>query len=251
MDRLIKIIKHQGTQYIRDVNNVELPVKYKGRTGFENIPCPDKCSLCRECCPTSAIAIDPLAVDTGKCVYCHECENSCPEKKIVFTGDFRTASNVRENLMLTESNFSSDLFDPDKIRSEIKLVFGRSLKLRLVSAGSCNGCELELNACGNVNFDMGRYGIEFLASPRHCDGVVLTGPMVVNSESAFQLTMESVPSPKILVAFGACAISGGIFAHGGAVSEKRTGNILPDLFVPGCPPHPLTFINGILRLIGK
>jgi len=125
----------------------------------------------------------------------------------------------------------------------------RSLKLRLVSAGSCNSCELELNACGNVNFDMSRYGIEFLASPRHCDGVVVTGPIVANSSESLRITMEAIPQPKILILVGAWAISGRAFAESPAVDRHLLNVLKPDLYIPGCPPHPLTFINGVLKLI--
>ena len=141
------------------------------------------------------------------------------------------------------------MMNPDALRKEIKRCFGRSLKLRLVSDGSCNGCELELNASGNVNFDMGRYGIEFLASPRHCDGIVITGPLVKNSEMALELTYKAIPQPRILILAGSCAISGGIFADSPALSRSFLNENIPDLYIPGCPIHPLTFINGILELI--
>ena len=101
----------------------------------------------------------------------------------------------------------------------------------------------------NVNFDMGRYGIEFLASPRHCDGVVVTGPIVENSVDALRITMEAIPQPKILILAGACAVSGGVFAESKAINRKFLEIYKPDLLVPGCPPHPLTFINGVLELI--
>ena len=136
-------------------------------------------------------------------------------------------------------------------RKEIHRLFGRSLKLRQVSAGGCNGCETELIACGNVNFDMGRFGIDFVASPRHADGIVLTGPITKNMAPALRDAYKSIADPKIVIAVGACAISGGVFADSTELNRSFLGEIRIDLFVPGCPPHPLTFINAVLDFIGR
>jgi len=130
-------------------------------------------------------------------------------------------------------------------------IFGRSLKLRQVSAGGCNGCEFELNACGNVNFDMGRFGIEFVSSPRHADGIVITGPVTIPMAVALEDTYLAIPDPKIVVAVGACAISGGIFAGAPAINREFFDKYRVDLYVPGCPVHPLTFINGLLDFLTK
>jgi len=135
--------------------------------------------------------------------------------------------------------------------SEIEDIFGGSLKLRQVSAGGCNGCELELGACSNVNFDMARYGIEFVASPRHADGIVLTGPLTRNMLGPFLTCYEAVPDPKMVIMTGACSISGGVFANSPAVARGSIDDISIDLFVPGCPPHPLTFITGVLRFVRR
>jgi Ni,Fe-hydrogenase III small subunit len=120
-----------------------------------------------------------------------------------------------------------------------------------VSAGGDNSAEMELNAAGNVNFDMGRYGIEFVASPRHADGIVITGPISGNMSEALQICYDAVPTPKIVVLAGTAAISGGIFSGSPELRRKFIETIKPDLFVPGNPPHPLTFINGILDLTGR
>jgi len=130
-------------------------------------------------------------------------------------------------------------------------LFGRSLKLRQVSAGGCNGCEADVNVLGTIVFDLGRFGIQFVASPRHADGLLITGPVTRNMELALLKTYEAVPAPKIVIAVGACAISGGPYlghdeALGGAAS------VLPvDLFIPGCPPHPYTILDGLLSLLDK
>ena len=105
-----------------------------------------------------------------------------------------------------------------------------------------------MNASGNVNFDMGRYGIEFVASPRHADGIVITGPISGNMAEALQICYDATPSPKIVVLTGTAAISGGIFENSPDLIRSFFNDIKPDLYVPGNPPHPLTFINGILDL---
>jgi len=200
-------------------------------------------------CPVQAINKEPVSIDLGRCVFCRECI-ICPEHIITFSNHYKIASNDTSLLMVT-SETSAISFNPNFVRKEIKRVFGSSLKLRLVSDGSCNGCELELNAADNVNFDMSRYGVEFVASPRHADGVVVTGPLVENSVKALEHTYEAVPHPKILIAVGACAISGGIFSDSKALNRSFFAKHKPDLYIPGCPPHPLTIIDGILKMMSK
>ena len=128
-------------------------------------------------------------------------------------------------------------------------LFGRSLRLRSVVAGSCGGCEAELNAMGNVVFDMARFGIEFVASPRHADGLVITGTVNRNMRDALLKTYEATPGPRIVIAVGACAVAGGPFAGSAAIGEPA--GIPIDLYVPGCPPHPLTVLDGLLRLLDR
>jgi len=246
---ILKIIKHQGRQFIPDPTSVILAPEHPGRPVIDKMQCRQQCASCKEICPVNAIELDPVSLDLGKCVFCGECEAMCPSGKIKFTPDYKISSNIPSAMIVREGVNEEIKFDADKIRKEIKQCFGNSLKLRLVSSGSCNGCELELNACGNVNFDMGRYGIEFLASPRHCDGVVITGPIVSNSAEALRITLEAIPKPKIIILVGACAVSGGIFAESPALQRQFIDMNKPDLLIPGCPPHPLTFINGILNLI--
>ena len=136
-----------------------------------------------------------------------------------------------------------------EVKKEIVKVFGKSLKLRQVSAGGCNGCEMELNACSNCNFDMGRFGIDFVASPRHADGLVITGPISENMAYALEDCYKSTPDPKIVILCGACAISGGVFQGAEKINREFLDKHNIDLYIRGCPVHPLTFINSVLSYI--
>jgi len=190
------------------------------------------------------------SIDLGKCVFCRECVFALPEK-IRFTNDYKIAANVRDGLVVSAGNDHPIQLDPAKIRKEIRSFFRHALKLRQISAAGDNSAEMELNAAGNVNFDMGRYGIEFVASPRHADGIVITGPISQNMAEALQICYDAVPSPKIIILSGTDAISGGIFSESKALNREFLNRYPVDLYIPGNPPHPLTFINGILDLIGK
>ena len=186
----------------------------------------------------------------GKCVFCGECARRFPEV-FRFTKDYKIGSVTREGLIITEGQDNPVVMDPEKIRKEIRRYFKRSLKLRQVSAGGDNSSEWELNAAGNVNFDMGRFGIEFIASPRHANGMVITGPITRNMAEPLQICYDAIPHPKIIILAGTDAISGGIYAGSNALDRSFLEKYHVDLYVPGNPVHPLTFINGILDLIGR
>jgi Ni,Fe-hydrogenase III small subunit/NAD-dependent dihydropyrimidine dehydrogenase PreA subunit len=200
-------------------------------------------------CPAGAIQTEPPGINLGTCVFCRECEFACPGK-IRFTNDYRLAVNDPADLIVTPGDRPIRLRN-DIIRPEVLRVFKNSLKLRQVSAAGDNSCEMELNAAGNVNFDMGRYGIEFVASPRHADGIVITGPISANMADALQICYDAVPSPKIIVLAGTDAISGGLYKESPAVNRAFLEKYSVDLYVPGNPMHPLTFINGLLDLTGR
>lgn len=250
----LKILIHQGKQYIPDVTRAAIPGIFRGRPVISSEK--TDINLLRELCPTGAIDSFPVAggenisMDLGKCTFCGECAFAFPGK-IKFTNDYKMATNDRNRLVIKEGEEKPVELNPELIRKEISEYFSGSLKLRQISAGGDNSCELELNACGNVNFDMGRFGIEFVASPRHADGIVITGPITENMAEATQICYDAVPEPKIIVLAGTDAISGGIFDGSPALKRDFLNKYKIDLYVPGNPIHPLTFINGILELIRK
>lgn len=236
----------QGRQYIIDVRRA-MPHGFVGRPTVAPGACQETCSKCRDVCPTNAISLDPVQLDLGKCIFCTECVLACPTEKIRFSSDPKMASATRDNLVVRSGNTNQSAV---AVSNAIKRLFGRSLKLRSVSAGGCNGCELELNALANVNFDFGRFGIDWVASPRHADALVLSGPLTRNMAEAVDLAYAAIPEPKFVIAFGACTISGGIYADSSSLDRAFLNRFAPSLYIPGCPPHPLTFINGILDLLG-
>lgn len=242
----IKILIHQGKQYIPDVTKAEVPGLFRGMPEITNEKVDEEALV--DLCPTEAISSNPVSIDLGKCTFCGECAFAFPGK-LRFTKDYKMATNNRNSLIIKEGEVKPIMLDPDFIRQEISGFFKGSLKLRQVSAGGDNSCELELNACGNVNFDMGRFGIEFVASPRHADGIVITGPITENMSKPLQSCYDAIPDPKIIILAGTDAISGGIFNGSPALNRSFLNDHKIDLYVPGNPVHPLTFINGILELI--
>lgn len=246
MIKSILVRKSQGSQYIPDLRAAN-PIGFRGKPVISEAACANGCNACLAACPSRAITLDPVRIDMGRCVLCGDCEPVCPSEKLSFNNDFKLASTDRD--ALTISSAHPDI-DPIKVSEALHKRFGRSLKLRSVSAGGCNGCEMEINALSNVNFDLGRYGIDMVASPRHADGLVLSGPISRNMADALQIAWDAIPEPKLVIALGACAISGGIFAECNEVDRAFLDKFKPALYVPGCPTHPLSFISGILDLLG-
>lgn len=244
----LKILLHQGKQYIPDVTRVKVPGIFRGRPVISNENV-DENGL-KELCPVNAISTNPLCIDLGKCTFCGECAIAFPDK-IKFTTDYKIATNDPQNLIIKEGPGLPVELNPELIRKEINDYFSGSLKLRQVCAGGDGSCEMELNACSNVNFDMGRFGVEFVASPRHADGIVITGPITQNMAQPLQICYDAIPEPKIIILAGTDAISGGIFEGSPALNRSFLSKYKIDLYVPGNPIHPLTFINGVLDLIKK
>ena len=244
----LKILWHQGKQFIPDVTTAKVPGIFRGRPVISDAKVDEL--LLADLCPTKAISINPVTIDLGKCTFCGECAIQFPNK-ITFTKDYKLSSNDRERLIIKEGDDQPIELNPELIRAEIHRLFGRSLKLRQVSAGGDNSCEWELNASNNVQFDMSRFGIDFVASPRHADGIVITGPITANMAGSVERCYNAVPSPKIIILAGTDAISGGIFVDSPAIDRSFLSNHQVDLYVPGNPIHPLTFINGVLNLLKK
>ena len=244
----LKIIKHQGKQYIPDVTTAKVPGIFRGRPIISTEAVDENALV--DLCPTNAITANPVCIDLGRCTFCGECAHAFPAK-ITFTTDYKMATNQRQKLNIKEGDTGLIELDAALIKQTIQQYFSGSLKLRQVCAGGDNSCELELNACGNVNFDMGRFGIDFVASPRHADGIVITGPITANMALPLQICYDAIPEPKIIILAGTDAISGGIFEGSPAINRSFLSKYTIDLYVPGNPIHPLTFINGVLDLIKK
>jgi Ni,Fe-hydrogenase III small subunit/ferredoxin len=227
-----------------------LPDRFRGLPVLDESKCPEGCRACADSCPTEAIARDDqgLRLDLGRCLFCSDCVEACPEGAIRFTRDYRLAVGTREDLIL-RSGRELELAQP--LGLQMRRLFGRSLKLRQVCAGGDASAEADLNVLGTVVFDLGRFGVQFVASPRHADGLVVTGPVTENMKSALRTAYEAVPAPKIVIAVGACAISGGVFRGRPEVNDGIEGILPVDLYIPGNPPHPLTILDGLLRLMGR
>lgn len=245
----IKVLKSHGRQYIKDLRVQPVSGLFRGRPVISGDITDEEIKVVSSVCPVSAIENNSGAIDLGKCVFCKECSFLLPEK-IRFTNDYRIATNNRNALVIKPGPDNPVRLDEDRVRKDVRKLFKNALKLRQISAGGDNSCELELNATGNVNFDLGRYGIEFVASPRHSDGIVITGPVSENMAEALKICYESIPEPKIIILAGTDAISGGIFEGSPALNRTFIGENQIDLYIPGNPMHPLTYINGIMDLLG-
>jgi Ni,Fe-hydrogenase III small subunit/NAD-dependent dihydropyrimidine dehydrogenase PreA subunit len=276
MVNVLRARLQQGYRTVRfPDSSIHLPERFRGRPEIDQSRCPQGCQACVDACPTQAVSFAPAPLvaqdlsslslseraqtsparkdgrrfnlDLGRCIFCTECVESCPEKAISHTPEYRMATRTREDLVLT----GEELQLAGALDLKMRKLFGRSLKLRQVSASGCNGCEVEANATGNIVFDASRFGIQFVASPRHADGILVTGPVSRNMELALRKTYDAVPPPKIVIACGACAISGGPFRDHPEVLNGCGGIVPVDLYIPGSPPHPLTVLDGLLRLMGR
>lgn len=225
-----------------------LSKRFRGMPFLETGLCKTDCSDCEKRCPTEALVRTEgkTVLDLGRCLFCADCA-ACPHGAVSFSADYRLAVTNRQDLCFSGETFAL----AGALEKKMLSLFGRSLKLRVVSAGGCNGCEADVNVLGTLVFDLGRFGIQFVASPRHADGILVTGPVTRNMHAALLSTWEAIPGPKMVIATGACAIAGGPYRNGPEV-KNGIETILPvDLYIPGCPPNPYTILDGLLRLLDK
>lgn len=231
-----------------------LPDRLRGRPTVAAERCLPGCRACAEACSVDAIALGERdgrpspRIDLGKCLFCPDCAAACPQGAITFPPEHRLATRTREDLTVA----AGEVYRLGKqLEAKLLKLYGRSFRLRVVSAGGCNGCEVDVNVLGTLAWDLGRFGIGYVASPRHADGMLVCGPVSRNMELAVRKTWEAIPDPKVCIAVGACAISGGPFAGHPEQCGGAAAVVPVDLFIPGCPPHPLTILDGFLRLLGR
>ena len=227
-----------------------LPERYRGLPQIDSSRCPEgNCNGCFSECPAGALSRGEagLVCDLGRCTFCGACAEQCPHGAISFTKDYRQATRSREELVCTgEAYRLASALDAKMLK-----LFGRSLQFRHVHAGDCNGCAVDVNVLTTVVFDLDRFGIKIVAAPRHADGIIVTGPIPRNMELALKKTYAAIAHPKLVVAIGACAISGGLFRGHEEICPDLNELMPVDLYIPGCPPHPITILDGLLRMLNR
>jgi len=234
---------------------------FRGTPEIDSSIC-TRCEVCLKRCPTAAIVYRPLTSDIGinydACIFCNLCVEVCPNGAAHNTPAFELAKKTRTELrhspIVVEDRDVPDVSYAvleDMVQTKIKDIFGRSLNIREVDAGSCNGCDLEINALNNPVNDLSRLGMHFVASPRHADMLLVTGTATRNMELALVKTYNATPEPKLVVAVGACALSGGIFQNSYATRNGIDSIVPVDVYVPGCPPRPQAILYGILKALDR
>src|SRR5574340_202440 len=246
---------HVETRHLKDLVVAD---NYRGKVTFTSETMHGQQSLLENICPTRALSKkdgDAMALDAGKCIMCGYCAEAVPS---LIKIENKCANPTRTKNQLTEyssphESLSEKSYEQmgKELREKITKLFGRSLAIREVDAGSCNGCEIEITAVNNPIYDIERFGIHFVASPRHADVLLVTGPASRNMQIALLQTYEATPSPKIVVAVGACACSGGIFGDTYATTGGIDKIVPVDVYIPGCPPRPEVLIQGLLLAVDR
>jgi len=230
-----------------------------GQTGLLGMPrykaeaCDAGCTKCADVCPTAAIRVgtNPVKpafeIDYGRCVVCQLCVEACPTDALTASQDWAFGVSERADLLLSAAAREELTKKPAASRK----AFRRSLHVRHVDAGSCNGCESELQALNNPFYNLHRFGIFFTPSPRFADVLLVTGPVTYAMEAALRETYDGMPDPKWVVATGTCAVSGGIVEGGYACGHGLEGVLPVDIYIPGCPPNPAAIIEALLLLLER
>jgi Ni,Fe-hydrogenase III small subunit/NAD-dependent dihydropyrimidine dehydrogenase PreA subunit len=243
---MLNVLKNRFEQGCRTSRypkeNVHLPPRYRGRPEIHPDAPANVANACATACPQDAIDAAARTIDMGRCIFCGTCERLSKGRFVSFTQDFAIAVAAKEHLV-TRGDIPALATHS---RQHFKKLFGRSLQLRQVSAGGCNACEADLNVLATPFFDLARFGINFVASPRHADGILVTGPVSRNMKTALLQTYEATPEPQVVIAAGSCPLTGGPFRGSPEVSEGLDAILPVDLFIPGCPPHPMTNLHALL-----
>jgi Ni,Fe-hydrogenase III small subunit/formate hydrogenlyase subunit 6/NADH:ubiquinone oxidoreductase subunit I len=247
----LRVRFQQGTRTSAfPAGGAEFPDRFRGRPVRDPTKCDGTCPGCVRGMPSELLTRGTgraVELDVGACLFAPEEASTCAHGALDFTPEHRMATRTRSALVSQDGEIEL----ATALEGKMRRLFGRSLRLRSVAAGSCSGCEAELAALGNVVFDLARFGVQFVASPRHADGLVITGAVSVNMRDALHRTWEATPAPRLMIAVGACAINGGPFRGSPEVSGGVPPELPVDLWIPGCPPHPLTVLDGLLRLLGR
>ncbi|MGB2867725.1 MAG: NADH-quinone oxidoreductase subunit NuoB [Bacteroidota bacterium] len=261
---------------------IQPPEGFRGKPVIDFARC-TACNKCSDACPTNAISVNSrtekgdihedertVSINYGNCIFCGECEAACPDA-VRLTKEFQLATTSKDDLVtqaryqvnregvfvlaqtLKQDSTSHESMEKmgTELKERIHTLFRRSLYIREVDTGSCNGCEVEINGLNNPVHDIERFGIKFVASPRHADMLLVTGPVTRNMELALKRVYEATPDPKLVVAVGACAIGGGIFGKSYASCGGVDTTVPVDVYIPGCPPRPQALLHGILLAVGR
>ncbi|BDU51449.1 hypothetical protein [Haliovirga abyssi] len=247
----IDIIKNRAEQGNRTSKypkgKISLPKNYRGVPVINPECSKEVVEECAKICPQDAINVENKSIDLRKCTFCGECERVANGEFVKFSQNFEMGVTNENDLIIDKENKKMEI----ESKEYFKKIFGGALQLRVVSAGGCNSCEADINVLNTPVYDLSRFGIQFAASPRHADGLLIVGPVTKNMEYALKKAYEAVPNPKVVIASGACALSGGVFRDNKEQLNGVSNLFKVDLFVPGCPPHPMTLLYALVKFFKK